>query len=289
MASGSSFRLPRPVAGLALLLIGGCLGDTADEAGAASRAAGAGYASGKVTMPDGSPIVAEIKDVFLSIQGVSEAGERVSYAPAVQDDGTYAQKLAPGQYTFGSSRIAVVFDGQEHLLPLEPVGRLAEKDRDAADGIAQDFVWKPTGLTPYGQSQGSDPNNHTHWYGMHVRLRADGYRNDLNASATPIPVEASLRFSLEGKGRGIDGREGPSFSVVRAIDPDGFKDQDLNDLMPARYVLTGVAVLADGTTKPLLLQGPGDYPGYKPSVEIAPINDQILGKLSGPAVSFVME
>ncbi|WP_145361092.1 hypothetical protein [Alienimonas californiensis] len=240
-------------------------------------------------MPDESPIVAEVKDFFVSIEGVSEAGERVSYAPAVQDDGAYTQKLAPGQYTFGTSRIAVVFDGQEHLLPLEPVGRLAGKDRDAADGIVQDFVWKPTGVTPYGQSQGSDPNNHTHWYGMHVRLSADGYRNDLKAAATPLPVEASLRFSLEAKGKGIDGREAPSFSVDRTVDPDGYKNQDLNDLMPARYVLTGVAVLPDGTTKPLLLQGPGDYPGYKPSVEIAPINDQILGKLSGPAVSFVMK
>jgi len=41
-------------------------------------------------------------------------------------------------------------------------------------------------------------------------------------------------------------------------------NKDLNDLPPADLEITGVALLPDGSSKPMLLQGAGDYPNFKP-------------------------
>ena len=245
--------------------------------------------SGRVTMDDGQPLRGVIKDVAISIHGVSEAGERVHYAPAVKPDGAYRQKVVPGQYGFNLSRITVLYNGNEFALPLEPVGNMWNKNRDAAEGITQDFVWKVTGATPYGQSSGLDPANATHWYGMSIELRPDGWRQDINQAPKKIPEGTKLTFKLNPTGKSIDDRQLKPVEVQREYSSGVLFDPDLNDLVPAPYDLSGSATLPDGATQPLLFQGRAEYPGYKPVIKITVEKDNILGGMWKPPCTFIIE
>jgi hypothetical protein len=279
----------------------GCDGATADGTGGAKESAPAkaaeaqapkaeaNYISGRVTMADGKPLAGDIKDITVSIYGVSEAAERVQYSPAVKPDGTYRQKVSGGQYAFHTSHITVLGNNNEFRYPLEAVGNLWSKNRDAADGIVQDFVWKVTGPTPYGQSNGLDPNNATHWYGMCIGLRADGYRNDIKKAVMAIPDGTKLTFTLKPMSKAIDGRELETITVERTVSASDRKNPDINDLPPASYELSGTATLPDGTVKPLLLQGKGDYPKYKPSVSIPLEKDNLIGGMMKWPCTFVVE
>lgn len=271
--------------------VGGCGQSESNTAAAPNEPAKAASLtiSGKVTTPDGRPLAGDIKDVAVPIYGVSEAAEKVSYSPAVKPDGTYRQKVAAGQYAFNPATVTVLYNNAEFRLPLEPVGNLWNKNRDAADGITQDFVWKPSGPTPYGQSNGLDIGNHTHWYGLSVGVRANGYREDLKASPKPIPDNTKLTFTLTPTGRAIDGTEPKPISIDRTYSSKSYASIDLNDLLPAPYELTGTATLPDGSTKPLLLQGRGDYPGFKPSVKITVEKDGILGGMWKQPVQFAID
>lgn len=269
----------------AALLLASCGGKDEGE----GVVAAANVIAGKVTMEDGGALRGEIKDIAISIHGVSEAAEKVSYAPAVKPDGIFQQKVAGGQYGFDPATITVLYNGGEFTFPLEPVGNLWHKNRDAAEGIVQDFVWKVTGPTPFGKSEGLNPGNQTHWYGMSIDLRADGWRNDLNAAPTAIPVGTKLVFTLKPGGKSIDGRDLEPMTFERTYSDETGFDADLNDVPPAPYELTGRATLPDGTTKPLLMQGAGDYPNYKAMVAIPVEKDGILGKLWTPPCTFVME
>lgn len=272
------------------MLAGGCErdeGSTAigegtsqsQEQGQGQTQAQAGYVSGRVTMPDGkTPLTGDIKDIQVVIHGVSEAAEKVSYTPVVKPDGTYRQKVSGGQYSFSTSRVVVLWNGQEFTLPLEPVGNLWNKNRDAADGIVQDFVWKPTGVTPYGQSNGADVNNHTHWYGMSVGMRFQTYRSDLGKGSTLPPDGTKLVFTLTPKSKSIDGSE--LQPIVRELTFNAKEitpNDDIADLPPADYEVTGVAQLPDGSTKPIMLQGAGDYPNYVTTMKAKLERDNLIG------------
>ncbi len=250
--------------------------------------AAAGSAVGRITMAEGQPLRGEVKDISISISGVSAAAERVQYSPAVKPDGTYRQKLAPGQYVFNMSTITVLYQNGEHRLPLEPVGTAWSKNRDAEEGIVQDFLWKVTGPTPYGQSEGLDTNNATHWYGMSIGLRADGWRNDTNAAPTAIPDGTKMTFTLEATGPAIDGRQLEPIVVERTFDNRSLSNLDIADVPPAPYRLSGTATLPDGSTKPLLLQGHDEYPAYVPTLQIKVEKDNILGKIAKPLLTFVL-
>lgn len=247
------------------------------------------YIVGKITMADGTPLRGEILDIKVSIYGVSEAAEKVHYGPIVKPDGAYRQKVAPGQYAFNSATMTVLYNETEFTVPLEPIGRLWNKNRDAAEGIEQNFVWKPAGITPYGQSNGGDIGNATHWYGMSIGVRPDGYRNDIKKVPPAFPKDTKFSFTLKPLGPGIDGTTPEARLIERIYDPDSFKSMNLNDLLPAGYELTATATLPDGVVKPLLLQGPGDYPNYKPALQIKLEKDKLLGGFFGPQCTFVME
>lgn len=268
---------------------GGSGGGSDDGGAAAPDAPVANVISGRITMADGQPLRGEIKDIQISIQGVSEAAERVSYSPAVKPDGTYRQKVAGGQYSFGISRIVVQHPTGEYSLTLEPTGNLWNKDRDAAEGIVQDFVWKTTGPTPYGQSEGLRTSNHTHWYGMSVDLRPEGYRNDISAVPVKIPAGSKLLFTLTPTSKAIDGSDLAPVTVERTMSDDVLFDPDLNDIAPASYELSGTATLPDGTTKPMLLQGPGDYPKYKAAVTLPLLKDALIGGYGKHQCTFLVE
>ena len=277
----------------AMILLAGCGEDeSSPDAGGGSTATAtpqANVIAGRVTMADGSALRGEIKEVLLSIYGVSEAAEKVHYGPIVKPDGTFKQKVSGGQYTFGRGQIKVMYNGTEFPFDLEPQGPNWNKSQDAADGIVQNFVWKTTGPTPYGQSSGLDIGNATHWYGMNVGLRADGYRNDIGKTPTAIPDGSKLIFTLKPTGKAVDGTDARELTFEREHSTSSYKSIDLNDLLPAPYEMTGVAKLPDGTIKPLLLQGKGDYPGYKPSVRLTLEKDGILGGLWKQPISFVVD
>lgn len=233
------------------------------------------YAIGRVTFEGGKPITGEIDDYIISIHGVSEAGEKVSYTPIVKN-GTYKQKLVPGQFRFGTSKIKVRFGEQVYAFDLVPVGRNWNKNQDAAEGIVQDFVWKPTGLREtYGAKP--DPNNATHWHGMNVGMRFQTWRSDTNKTPTRLPEGTKLIFTLKPTSKSIDGRDLKPITIEREWRSKEGSNDDLNDLPAANYELTGIAKLPDGTTRPILLQGPGVYPKFVDKGLVTVGYDNILG------------
>lgn len=235
-----------------------------------------GYALGKVTFEDGSPITGDVRDYMISISGISEAGEKVGYTPIVKD-GTYMQKLVPGQFRFNAGKIKVRFAEADFMLDLVPVGPNWDKNQDSADGIVQDFVWKPTGLREtYGEQ--ANPNNATHWHGLNVGLLFQTWRSDTKQAPTVLPEGTKLVFTLVPTSNGIDGSELKPITIERDWRPkDTTPNDDLNDLMPANYDLTGVAKLPDGTDRPILLQGNGVYPNYTTVGKVTVEYDGILG------------
>lgn len=247
-----------------------------------------GRATGKVTMPDGSPLTGDIRDISITIHGVSDAGERVSYSPAVKN-GAYNQKLVPGQFRFENCRITVGFQGTKFTFPLVPVGSNWNKDQDAADGIEQDFVWMPTGQAEtYGAKP--DPNNHTHWYGLNIGMKFNIYREDLK-QASIVPAEGTkLVFTLTPTSKSIDGKDLEPLTIEREWRlKGGTRNDDLNDLPIATYEITGVAQGQDGSTKTILFQGPGDYPNHTAKGTVKVEFDNILGGLAKPPFGWVIE
>lgn len=253
--------------------------------GGSDSSAAAGFATGRVTMADGKPLAGDIKDIAISIYGVTEAGQRVTLSAVVKPDGTYRQKLTPGQYSFEPAKITVVSGTNEFSLPLEPVGNLASKNRDSAEPIEQDFVWKTSGVTPYGQSNGSDIGNARHWYGMSIGMRLAGYREDKKAPGVMPPVGTKLIFTIKPVGKGIDGSELQAVTVEREF-KDTYTSHDINDLVPGDYEVTGVAAFPDGTTRPLVFQGDGNYPDFVATLKAPLAKDGLIGGMAKQLVSW---
>jgi len=262
---------------LGCTLLIGCRDESAKaQAGAEPQVAQANHAVGKITFEDGKPLTGDIKDIVISISGVSEAGERVQYSPVVKN-GQYKQKLVPGQFRFDRSTITVRFEATEFTLDLVPVGPNSTKNQDAAEGIVQDFVWKPTGQAEtYGAK--ADPNNATHWHGMNLGLRFTTYREDLKAATVRPPEGTKLTFTLAPTSKSIDGRELQPIVFERDWRPnDVTPNDDLNDFPPADYEITGIAKLPDGSTKSVVFSGTGDSPGYVTKVKVPLEMDRMLG------------
>jgi hypothetical protein len=143
----------------------------------------------------------------------------------------------------------------------------------------QDFVWKPTGLRDtYGATP--DPNNATHWHGMSVGMRFLTWREDTKKAPAMLPAGAKLVFTLTPTSKSIDGRDLQPIVVERDWRPnDVTPNDDLNDLPVANYELTGIARLPDGTTRPILLQGKGNYPNFVEKGNVTVAYDSISGGL----------
>ena len=238
---------------LCLAAISGCgKSESASAGDSAPLKPAGGVISGKVTYADGKPIDAPGADISINIYGVSTAGEKVSYSPAVKADGTYRQKAVPGSYRFNNmNTVKVTFDGQNVLLPLEPIGSNWSKDQDVADGIVQDFVLKLTGRTPNGNGS---QDNFTDWYGVSIKPMYSGYRNDLKQSTKPLPEHTKLTFNLKPTGPRIDGKPAEPVTVEREYTNYGVKPSLLNDLPCADYDMTGTITFPDGTTKPMVFE-----------------------------------
>ncbi len=273
------------------VLAGGC-GDSSEPSSSSSGGdspapvkAEGGYIVGRVLGQDGKPI-AVASDIAINVYGVSEAGERVQYSPAVKADGTYKQKLVPGAFRAGRSLVKVRHGEHEFDYELTPQGNLWNKDRDSAEGIEQDFVWNMTGQRT---SDKPDLNNHTHWYGMNMGVSFSIWRDDLKkASARPVDGTTFV-FTLKPQSKLVNGEDGKELTIERAWRGNDITPiDDLNDLPPASYEITAIAKLPDGTTKPVLLQGAGDYPNYKPSAKAPLAKDSIIGGMAKWEISFVL-
>ncbi|MGA1342452.1 MAG: hypothetical protein ACO33A_05305 [Hyphomonas sp.] len=269
------------------MLAGGC----SDPAGTGAAGAGApapqsGYAVGRVTMEDASPLRGDIQDVSVSISGISDAAENVSYQPVVSPEGVYRQRLAPGEYAFSLSHLTVVHEGRRFRLPLEPTGSLSRKSRNADSGIVQDFVWKVSGPTPYGIESGLSQTNHTHWYGMSISVRADTWRSDTGSAPRPIPDGAALSFTLQPLSASISGDTLQPVTLERI--QDHTFSAALNDIIPATYELSGSVTLPDGSQRPLLLKVAGNS-AYTPSVRITPEPDGLVSSIRTQLVNYVID
>ena len=245
------------------------------------------HAIGRVTFGDGKPITGDVQDYSIGIMGISEAGEKINYTPIVKN-GAYRQKLVAGQFRFWGGTIKVKFGEFVYTLDLVPVGPNWNKNQDSDDGIVQDFVWKPTGRREtYGAKP--DPNNATHWHGLSIGMRFQTFRSDTGTISKALPEGTKLVFTLRPTSRSLDGRDLQPITVEREWRPkDITTNDDLNDLPPANYELTGVAKLPDGTTRPIHLQGKGVYPKYagKGDVTVEPYRN---GGLVNPPFGWVTD
>jgi len=246
------------------------------------------YAVGQVTLADGRPLTGDIDDIVLTVRGVSEAGSKVSYSPVVKA-GLFKQKLVPGQYYFDTGKIKMMFNQTLLMFDLVPIGKSWNKNRDAEDGIVQDFVWKPTGQKEtYGRP--ADPNNATHWHGLSVGMRFQIFRSHTNQAPPLLPVGTTLFFTLKPTSKSIDGRALTSWTIERAWRPNDITpNDDLNDLPIATYELTGVAQLPDGTSRPILFQGRGHYPNFVKQAAVLVEVDSSLGGLWKQMIGWVTE
>ncbi len=278
--------VPRLLSGACLVLLFSCGCGESPGSGGSSAAMTAGTIAGRVTDSAGAPI-AVAEEITIQVYGVSTAGEKVQYSPAVKPDGSYRQTVAPGSYRVSSATVKVKFGGEMFTFPLTAKGPDANKSRDAKDGIQQDFVWSVTGKATEGAG---DPNNHTHWYGMSVGMRFSLYRDDLKKATQPPPAGTQLVFTLNPVSPCVDGRALTPITIERDFDPSRTNhNDDLSDLPPANWEITALAKLPDGSTKPLLMQGKGDYPAYKPTIRADLVPDKLTGGMFKLLASWAVE
>lgn len=277
---------------LSLSMLVACQTETASQSEPAKSESKpeANWITGKVTLPDGKPLPRKFKEINIPIHGISDKAGHVDYSPVIQEDGTFRQQVVQAQYTFGTSIIKVDYHDATFTFNLEPVGANASKKRDSAPGIVQDFFWHVSGPTPYGKENGRDPNNATHWYGMSVGFKAELYRDDIKARPPAISKDSKLTFTFTPVGEMIDGSKPTNAITFERNFTGGATDSyDVNDLLPGKYSVTAEATLPDKTRKKLLLQGPGDYPKYKPALEITSKPEKGRSACEKPLCTFLME
>lgn len=247
--------------------------------------------TGRVTMADGKVITTKGAKLSVSVSGVSAAGEKVGFNPAVKDDGTFKQKVPDGSYRVQYGKITVPYNGESFMFDLEPQGDDYASDRDPADGIVQNFVWRVTGPRLMYKDSKLDVGNHTHWNGMNVGIRAEGYRNDIGKPPVLPPDGTKLTLTLTpaGNKKGLDGSDLKPVVYEREHSSQYIGSQDLNDFLPGDYELSGVATLPDGTKKPILFSDKDNYPKYTGSAKINLIKDGILGGMAKWSLTYVVE
>jgi hypothetical protein len=224
-----------------------------------------GVVTGRVLGPDGKPITVPGAKISVFLHGVSvKSGEKVSYMPPVGANGIYTQKVADGSYAFTGARLELSYGGQQFAFPLDPVGD-DRANRDSADGIVQDYVWKLRGARP---GVTVDENNHTAWYGASIKMLFNTYREDLKKPVEQGPAGTKVIFTLTPTGPLVDGSAGEVLTFTREYDPKGhgIKNGTLPDIPLGPYTLKVEEIAPDGTkvTLPVGLE----YAVYGDSREI---------------------
>jgi hypothetical protein len=222
-----------------------------------------GHAFGRVTHPDGRPIAVPGAVVTVAISGVAFTGTQVNLTVQPDAEGRYAQRLPDGSYQLRGS-IELPFDGGRYRFDLDPLGA-ATANRDSAPGIAQDFVWRTSGLRP-GAPEGS--TDRFDYFGASIILTFMTYRQDVGRAVPPAPADARLLFTLTPVGASIDGGAVGERTFERRPDPrlGGVTPEPLLDVPIGVYTLSGVQIDALGAVTPLLMQR--SFAEYGPDVVV---------------------
>jgi hypothetical protein len=275
---------------LILSLMIGCGDDTESSdggGGGGATSAKPGMLTGTILDERGKPISVPGVKYHVSISGNSEkSGEKVQYNPAVKPDGTYESKLVPGTYHSVSAKIEVKFNNNSYMFDLDPV-QDNTSDREAANGIHQDFVWKVTG-PHFRYRETPDPTNHTNWYGASVKVRLSGYREDLKKGVEAPPAGTKFTFTLKPVGKQIDGVDAKEMKFERTFtDRRDLDNNVLNDIPIAIYKMTGVETTPDGKIRKLVFET--SYAKYEPEMRIEFPYSEILHGPHIPIVAFDRE
>ena len=258
------WRLYTPVVMLsAAFLASGCgrPGDAADdEAGdapgeaseATEEVAAPRVFSGRITLADGSRITLPGVRYTITINGVTAVGENNAFAPPVRPDGSFSLRLPQGQFYPPRGTITVPFDGQNYVVPLDPVNPVTTT-RSSAPGIVQNFVWRLTGAQP--SALNPDPANATHWYGISIPILRSVYREDNKQVQQPPPEGTKVTWTLTPTSKRMDGGVVAPLTRVRATGPNASVSDQLHDLPPANYQVSGVATFPDGSSRRILVLG----------------------------------
>jgi hypothetical protein len=229
---------------------------SAAESAAAVKAE-SGYIVGRVLDESGKPLT-YADDIGISIMGISEAGEKIQYSPGIKPDGAYRQKVVPGSYKFGTARAKIRFEPHVFAFDLKPVGNDWRKDRDAKDGITQDYVYHMTGVRTQDKP---DPNNHTHWYGMSIGVRLSGYRDDIKKPTVAPPDGTKFVFTLTPKSKLITGAEAKEIKLERTWRAKDITLRGERRGHPARRQHEEAAPARPRRLPELQAGGPGDADG----------------------------
>jgi hypothetical protein len=217
-----------------------------------------GYARGRVVGQNGKPVNIPGVRITINFYGIShEYAKKIEFSHDIAaGDGQYEVKLEPGTYRPVEAVIEVPFDKSYYKFPLHPLQETFGLGQESAQGLAQDFQWRLTGLRP---KQPNDPNRAESWYGGTLVLRFSGYREDLKMSVPRPPEGTKASFSLTPLTPMADGSPARTITFERGYSgPLGLDNPLLTDIPLARYKLTAQENFPDGRTGPLLLLGEGN-------------------------------
>ena len=196
------------------------------------------HARGRVVGQNGKPVNVPGVRISIKFYGIShETTRRIERSHDIAAaDGQYEVKLEPGTYRPIEAVIEVPFANRYYKFDLHPLQETFGHGMESSQGLAQDFVWKLTGLKP---KQPNDPTRGESWYGATLMLRYVGYREDLKTSVPRPPDGTRLIFTMTPITPLADGTPGRTITFERAYSgPLGLDNPLLTDIPLARYTLT---------------------------------------------------
>ena len=252
---------------LLLMHVAGCDADAAPPAAGESAKAAANTVAGRVLGQDGNPITAKGVKYTVVINGISSAGEKIKYTPAVAADGSWKAELVAGTYKRPRASLKAPFE--EQVFEYELVPSAAEGDFTGADGLVCDVTWKIRDPKPHHE-ENAEPGNWTHYFGGMLGVTFDRFPEGKPQIPTLGPTGTKLRFTATPAGKLIDGSDGKPLTFELAYD-DLFrqvKPKGLHDLPVARYKVAAVVIAPDGVEAPLVVRRQEEK-AFHDSVEVS--------------------
>jgi hypothetical protein len=206
-----------------------------------------GVIQGRVTTEAGAPIAG----ARIRLIGYTESIGQHDDNLVTGSDGVYRAEVPDGLYEL-SGELTLPFEGQDFILPIEPVD-LACDEMLSAPGIVEDFVLRLDGLR--GCLVDPDPDNADSYFGAVVYISPS-----FSAAWSP---DAVVEFTLNPTGPLADGSTGSPLSYERRVaDLTSYlgpveSTGTLHDVPLGRYTVS--ATIRDGSTEvPLMIQSETD-------------------------------